>query len=242
MAKYKVLSTKKLEPSLIQIAKQNGIEIIEQEAIRVNPILSKEKWEEIFQLLQSKKQFAAFTSSNAVLALKTYFDDYKNPFEVRWNVFSLSGKTKNALEESLGNFGVIVGTADDSRALAGKIIQRQVDEIIFFCGNKRRDDLPQILKAAGINVHEVVVYETEEIPTRSNQHFDAVLFFSPSAVQSFFSVNQLNSHTVCFAIGQTTADSIATGSGNKVILSKTPGQDALLEEVINYFKTMVSQS
>ena len=30
MAKYKVLSTKKLEPSLIQIAKQNGIEIIEQ--------------------------------------------------------------------------------------------------------------------------------------------------------------------------------------------------------------------
>jgi len=53
MATHKVLSTKKLDPSLIKEAEQNRIKIIEQEAIKVNPIVSKEKWQEIFQVLET---------------------------------------------------------------------------------------------------------------------------------------------------------------------------------------------
>ena len=43
MAKYKILSTKKLEASLIEKAKQNNIEIVEQPAISINTISTKEK-------------------------------------------------------------------------------------------------------------------------------------------------------------------------------------------------------
>ena len=89
MAKYRVLSTKKLDPSLIEQAKKNDIGIIEQEAIKVTPILSKEKWLEIFQVIQDKKEFVVFTSSNAVFALQKYLNDYTNPHPINWKIFSL---------------------------------------------------------------------------------------------------------------------------------------------------------
>jgi uroporphyrinogen-III synthase len=241
MARHKVLSTKKLEPSLLVQAIEQGIEIIEQEAIRVAPILSIEKWHEIFQFVQSNKQFVVFTSSNAVLSIKKYIHEYVNPFELNWKIFSLSGKTREVLEQDLQTFGTIVAVANDSKALAHEIIDAGTKEVIFFCGNKRRDGLPEILRKESIKVHEVVVYETVETPALVGQDYDAVLFFSPSAVQSFFSVNQLNNHTVCFAIGQTTAESISAACTNKIIVAWSPGQEVLVQEVINYFKSVVRQ-
>jgi uroporphyrinogen-III synthase len=241
VAMHKVLSTKKIEPSLLVKAKEQGIEIIEQEAIRVTHTLSIEKWHEIFQLVQSNKQVVAFTSSNAVLSIKKYIHEYINPFDVSWKIFALSGKTREVLEQDIQTFGTIVDVADDSKALAQKIVESGSKEVIFFCGNKRRDELPVILRKASIKVHEVVVYETVETPTVAGKEYDAVLFFSPSAVQSFFSVNQLNNHTVCFAIGQTTANSISAACTNKIIVARSPGQEILLQDLINYFKRMVSQ-
>jgi len=239
MAKHKVLSTKKLEPSLIEQAKQNDIEIIEQEAIKINCTLSNEKWQEVSNL--SKKEYVVFTSSNAVLALKKYLHEYVDSFEIKWKIFSLSGKTKEVLEENAGTFGTIIDTAEDSKNLAEKIVNTKIREVIFFCGNKRREELPGILKKAGVQVYEVIVYETVETPVVATDDMDAILFFSPSAVQSFFSVNQLKNNTVCFAIGQTTANSIASLTNNKIFISKMPNQQVLLQEVINYFKSMVSQ-
>jgi uroporphyrinogen-III synthase len=238
MTKHKVLSTKKLEPSLIARAKENGIEIIEQAAIKVDPILSKENWHQISQLIDCNKEFVAFTSSNAVLAVKRYLHEYLNPFEIKWRIFSLSGKTKEALDENAEIFGTIVGTADNSKALAEKIVTEKTDEVIFFCGDKRREELPNILKEAGIKVHEVVVYETVETPVVITDDIDAVLFFSPSAVQSFFSVNQVKNNTVCFAIGQTTAASISNFSDNKIIVSESPSQEMMLASVNFYFQNM----
>lgn len=236
MAKRKVLSTKKLEPSLVLQAKENGIDIIEQEAIKTNPVLSKEKWREIFRLIQSEKQFVIFTSSNAVLALKKYLHEYVNPFDINWKIFSLSGKTKDILEGNIKAFGTIVDTADNSKALAEKIVSAKIDEAIFFCGNKRREELPGILKDAGINLHEVVVYETVETPVVATGDFDAVLFFSPSAVQSFFSVNQLKENTVCFAVGQTTASNISGFTDNRIIVSESARQEAVLASVLFHFE------
>lgn len=231
MAKFKVLSTKKLDASLVETAKENGIEIIEQEFIRIHTILTKEKWDEIFHIIQNKIECAVFTSSNAVHSIKKYLTDYVNPFETNWKIFCLAGKTKTVLDENIEVFGKIAETAENASTLAEKIIQNEIEEITFFCGNKRRDELPGILKKAGIKVQEVIVYETMETPIVITDHFDAVLFFSPSAAQSFFSVNQLMKGAVCFAIGQTTANSIADFTNNKIIISESPSQATMLSSV-----------
>jgi uroporphyrinogen-III synthase len=239
MAKFNVLSTKVLEPALVTKAREKGIAITEQDAIKVQPMLTKEKWDEIFSLLQKEVQHAVFTSSNGVISLKKYLNTYVNPLPVQWKIFCISGKTAELLQEDEELFGTISGTAPHGAGLAQVIVENGANEVLFFSGNRRRDELPALLKEAGVQVHEVVMYETIDTPVEAKGDYDAVLFFSPSAVQSFFSVNQLKENTVCFAIGQTTADSLSQFTTNPVYLSKEPSQEALLNELFNYFKSIV---
>jgi uroporphyrinogen-III synthase len=186
--------------------------------------------------LEKNIQHAVFTSSNAVTAVKRYLNEYINYLPPQWKIFCLSGRTKEVLEENEELFGSIEATAPSVADLAKQIVSSRVKEVLFFCGDRRRDELPILLQKAGVIVHEVVVYETIETPVKAADDYHAVLFFSPSAVQSFFSVNQLKENTVCFAIGQTTAKSVTQFTQNKLSISKEPTQEALLSEVIHYFK------
>ena len=242
MTKPKILSTKKLEPSLVQKANEQGFRIIEHEAIQIRPILAKEKWKEIASLLKAQPEYIVFTSSNAVGTLKKYLNDYVSYLPLQAKVFCLAGKTKEAVLQDKALFGTIEGTANNATALAQLMLDKGVKAVVFFCGNKRRDELPEKLKAGGVGVQEVVVYETFDTPFATVEPFDAILFFSPSAVQSFFSANQPKETTVCFAIGQTTADSLAPFTKNKIIISKETTQHALLDEAIHYFKNVVNDS
>ncbi|MBO9682774.1 MAG: uroporphyrinogen-III synthase [Flavisolibacter sp.] len=230
MAKYKVLSTKKLEPSLVKQAGESDIELVEQEFISIQPIVSKEKQEEISHWLMNSNADVAFTSANAVEAVKNYLD--KNSSR---HFYCISGRTRSSLLLHVRD-EQIMATADYGKDLAGKIIKQQPKEIIFFCGNKRRDELPGILKEAGIKVNEVTVYETVETPVVAEDDMDAILFFSPSAVQSFFSVNQLKQNVVCFAVGTTTAESISHFTKNKILICEQPSQEMMLNAVKIYFQ------
>ncbi len=234
MVKHKVLSTKKLEPLLVEQANQNGIEIIEQEFISVKPILSKEKQDEIMSWTQKEDlTTVVFTSANAVAAVKHYLPK-NDAGPLHWHVFCISGRTKNAVS-TLINPEKIPATAQYGKDLAQKIIASGVKQIVFFCGNKRREELPVRLKDAGITVHEIIVYETVETPVTAIENIDAILFFSPSAVNSFFSANQLNANTVCFAIGHTTAEAIADFTCNTIITSEYTSQEMMLASLIKAY-------
>lgn len=236
MAKHKVLSTKKLEPSLVELAKENGIEIIEQEFISIKPIWNQETYDRIIRIVNIETQNIALTSANAVDVLNSYMHFSDTYLVVDWNIFCLSGKTKKAILNALLLRKNIVGEATDATELANKIIAKGVKEIIFFCSNKRREELPASLKKANIKVHEVVLYETAETPVTVDKDFDAVLFFSPSGVQSFFSANELNEDSICFAIGRTTATSVATFTQNSIVKSTAPDTQKMVQELIEYFK------
>lgn len=236
MANFNVLSTKQLQPAIVEKAKEQGIAIVEQEAIHVTPIVTREKADEIFSYLEKHIDYAVFTSSNAVAAVISLCHSYIKPYKLHWKIFCLSGKTKDAIEGGAGCLGQVEKTGSNAVELAKEIIAKGLKEVIFFCGNKRRDELPVILETNGIQVHEVMVYETTETPVQMDENVEAILFFSPSAVQSFFAANQLNENIVCFAIGQTTAHSLAKFTHNKLFVSKEPTQEALLDEVAHYFK------
>jgi uroporphyrinogen-III synthase len=235
MTKFKVLSTKKLDPLLIEQAKESNIEITGQEFISVKPITGKDKWDEVFRWINDKPQYIVFTSANAVESVKKYLHPYVNFESVQWKVFCLSGKTKQAVETIDDLSRSVIDTATDAAALAKKIIESKIKELVFFCGDQRRDDLPGILKKEGVKVHEVIVYTTVETPVRTKDNFDAILFFSPTAVTSFFSVNQLMPHVVCFAIGHTTAHSVGEFTANEVIVSNATSQEAMLNTMTIFF-------
>jgi uroporphyrinogen-III synthase len=236
MAKYKVLSTKKLDPLLVEQAKKEDIEIIEKEFISIKPIWNEETFERIIDFTSQKKFNIALTSANAVDVLNNYMTAHDSFYLIKWNIFCLSGKTKQAILNAKFLQKNIIGEAKKASELGKKIIEVGADEIIFFCGDKKRDELPRLLFEADIKVHEVVLYETVETPVTIDDHFDAILFFSPSGVQSFFFANELKENVICFSIGPTTATSISTFTRNKIIDSLEPDPGMMLEELIEYLK------
>lgn len=236
--KYKVLSTKKINSSLKVQAWQNAIEVVEQEFISIKPVLSKEKFKALNDLIHSGIQCFVFTSYNAVTLLNKYLSTEGNGYIINGKFATLSGNTKKALRHATQLGKNIIADAEHASLLAKKIIELKIDELIFFCGNKRRGELPGILKDAGIKVHVLVVYETTETPVEITDEFDAILFFSPSGAESFFSVNTLSTQVVCFAIGKTTADSIRNYANNKIILSEFSGQESMIASVQNFFQNI----
>ena len=233
--KIQILSTKKLLPSVIELARKKNIEIIEKEFISISPIFTKELNTQIIPLiLSSTNPAVVFTSSNAVNAIKKYLHQGDTYYIPNWNVYCISGKTKESLKPHIYEKNIIE-IGKDATALAQKIIDTGVKEVVFFCGDKRRNELPDILNHAGIKVKEIVVYETVQTPVISTTDFEGVLFFSPSAVKSFFSMNKVSEKTTCFAIGNTTASEIKKYTNNKIIVSPSPSQEMMLETIIFYF-------
>ncbi len=236
MKKPELLSTKQLPPELLQKAAAADVTLSIQEMIRVRPILTKEQWEELMPLFEKENTDVAFTSASSVEALKPFLHPYVNPHPLNWRIYCLSGKTRQAIEALPEAPGSIVAMADDAASLGKKVVAEGVQQLVFFCGDQRRDELPQQLREAGIDLREAVVYTTKEQPVKLDSDPDGVLFFSPSGVRSFFTVNQLKEGAVCFAIGATTADSLKTFTKEQIIISDKPFLDHLLDKALNYFK------
>jgi uroporphyrinogen-III synthase len=231
-AKLKILSTKALSQETIDKASLNDIEIDELSFITTEPIKD-DALKNVLRGFLQQNITAVFTSKNAVLA----FDQIVNA-EVPWNIFCIGQSTRKAVAKVFGE-EKISGTADNASELADTILtDEDTRKVIFFCGQQRREELPAKLKAAGVELEEVIVYETFETPQKiSRKHYDGILFFSPSAVKSFFSLNKLNDEIQIFAIGKTTADAIEKNTGKELIIAETPGEENIIDQVIAHFST-----
>jgi len=152
-----------------------------------------------------------------------------------WEIYCIGNRTKELVEEYFGQHH-IVGFADNAADLAQEIIESiQEDEIIFFCGDQRRQELPTLLKEQQIYVEEIVVYQTIQVPRKLKKEYQGILFFSPSAVESFFKMNTAPEKTILFAIGNTTSAEIKKHSKNKTVIANQPGKSTLMEMAIEYF-------
>lgn len=228
--KINILSTRPLSRSLVTEALQQGIVIDELSFIETEPIQRVEVQQEIEQAyLQSAT--VVFTSMNAVTAVLAWQDDQQPD----WVIFCMGNTTKKLLQENFGTHSV-VGTASNATELAELIAaESDSDEVIFFCGEQRRDELPSILRKKGIDVQEILVYETIHTPHKINKEYKAILFYSPSAVHSFFSTNKVSVQTILFAIGITTAKAVQQYCNNTTIVGKAPGKEELVRQAMEYF-------
>ena len=73
------------------------------------------------------------------------------------------------------------------------------------------------------------------VPHKISKDYAGILFFSPSAADSFFLVNKAPGKTIFFAIGETTAAAIKKYTGNKIILADKPGKNELLINMMEFF-------
>ena len=228
---HKILSTKTLNASVKTQLEQNGFMLIEKDFIAIKNAINSHSVKKIHTI--SDGDVVIFTSANAVEIVKDLLDH-----DINIKVFCISGKTRESIETNFPK-ATIIDVAPYGSELGKKIIATGIRRAIFFCGNIRRDELPALLQQNNITVDEHIVYNTIQTPRQISECYDAILFFSPSAVKSFFAVNELNSDAICFSIGTTTAAEIEKYAGNKIIIAETPTQETLAIQINKHFKKMV---
>lgn len=125
--------------------------------------------------------------------------------------------------------------AGDAAALAAHIAaQTHQRPLLFLCGNRRRDVLPEALRHVGVVVEELCVYETG---LRTELDFagdtvDWLAFFSPSGVRAMEEARALDWSTVrTAAIGPTTAAALRAAGRSPDAVAKEPAPEALVEAV-----------
>ena len=170
-----------------------------------------------------------FTSQNAV---QSFLLDPKSEDLKSKNVFCVGLKTKIMLSESGYNVVAYTGYAEDLAEIITLIYASE--NYTFFSGNLRRETLPKALKDAKIKFNEIQVYETTLTPQKIKTPVDAILFFSPSGIESYLKENKIKNET-CFCIGTTTSSALE-GITKNVIVATQPTIEDVIEEVIAEYR------
>lgn len=215
-----ILSTKKLLPNQMQELLDANFIVIEEDFIETNI--------KNFELSKVNNNLI-FTSQNAVQSILQHpkCEDLKSK-----DVFSIGMKTKDLLTENGFNVIAYTGYAADLAEIISLIYSKET--FTFFSGNLRRDVLPNTLKENGITFNEIEVYETKITSKKITKKLDGILFFSPSAVESYFKMNTIKDET-CFCIGETTAEALENKKVKTIVIADKPSVENVITEVLEYY-------
>ena len=215
----RILSTKKLSKALKKKFSDAKIELVEKNFIQTKSVS--------FETPQLN-DYLVFTSKKAVKSVLK--SDVKNVHTI--SCLCVGSKTRSFLEKK--GFTVIE-SADYAEDLIQIINSKyKSNSFTFFCGNIRKNTIPNYFQQNKIAYNETIVYETKLKPHQIKEPFDGVLFFSPSGVNSFLEKNSLKNR-ICFCIGTTTAKALENRTKNIVIASQ-PTVEHVINEVIKYYK------
>ncbi|WP_396210839.1 uroporphyrinogen-III synthase [Flavobacterium sp.] len=216
-----IVSTKMLLPNQKQYLFDANIHLIEEDFIETKI--------KNFELSKVNDNLI-FTSQNAIQSILQHpkCNELKSK-----NVFSVGMKTKDLLTENGFNVIAYTGYASDLAEIISLIYSKE--SYTFFSGNLRRDVLPNTLKENGIVINEIEVYETNITSKKIKEKIDGILFFSPSAVESYLKLNTIKDE-ICFSIGETTAEALENKKTKNIIIAVKPTVENVIIEVIEHYK------
>lgn len=215
----RILSTKKLTKALKMKLSSANVDLVEKNFIQTKAIAFE---------TPILNDYLVFTSKQAVKSvLKSKLKSVLSK-----SCLCVGNKTRAFLEKK--GFTVLE-SADYAEDLIQIIASKYKNHsFTFFCGNIRRNTIPDFFQQNKIAYMEIVVYETKLKPHKIKESYDGVLFFSPSGVNSFLEKNKLDNKT-SFCIGTTTSKAIEHLTKN-IIIASQPSVDYVIDEVIKYYK------
>ncbi|MEZ7498496.1 uroporphyrinogen-III synthase [Flavobacterium sp. Arc3] len=224
MSQTSILSTKTLSEEQRQVFLDANFDLLEQDFIEIK--------NNLFELNKINNNLI-FSSQNAVLSLmeQTGWEVLKTK-----PVFCVGIKTKELLEANGFTVDVYLDYASELAEIITLIYNKE--SYTFLSGNLRKETLPEALKSAGITFNEIEVYETKLAPFKisDQENFDGILFFSPSAVESYLTNNKIKNE-VCFCVGNTTAKSLELNKVKNIVIAEIPTIEDVIVEVITYYNT-----
>ncbi|WP_340064387.1 uroporphyrinogen-III synthase [Ascidiimonas aurantiaca] len=215
MSIARVFSTKKLSLAQKELLLNANVALSEADFIQTEPVPFPRP-----EFVEN----AIFTSQNAVKQVSLQLIPVQH-------VFCVGDKTR---ELALASGFNVIEHAYDAKSLANLLIKKHASKhFIFFCGETRRDELPDMLNEHTVSLEEIPVYRTRETPKQISGKFDGVLFFSPSAVRSFIQKNTLKQE-MAFCIGKTTEQEVKKHT-NTFRTATRPTVENVIVQVVKHF-------
>jgi uroporphyrinogen III methyltransferase/synthase len=211
--------------------------------------------------LEQLEQFdwIIFTSENAVRAVV-------KRASVRGNLRNVAGRRSRAAAvgpttavaaERAGFFVDYQAKTHSGAALANELGERVRNQSIFLPRSDRANpDLPGLLRAHGAQVTEVVAYRTvtpvnldrEKIAAIVSGETEALLFFSPTAVENFSGIAgdrtlvDLQQRMAITAVGPITAHELNQAGVHTLVVAVEPTSDAVIAALEKHFAKAAKMS
>ena len=212
----RVFSTKSLSESQTKLFHNNiaseSSDFIKVRSNRIAPKVVKDGIENVI-----------ITSKNGVEALLDNFTKEELNFK---NIFCVGRRTKKMIQQKIGPVNHTEKNADRLAEYLSK--EMKGNSVTYFCSDLRLDTLSKILTENKIEVNEVEAYKTMYSPELVSESIDGMLFYSPSAVNSYLQKNTTDK--VAFCIGASTAKE-AQKYFEKVEVAQIPTVESVIELV-----------
>lgn len=222
MDQISILSTKTLSDEQRQVFLDADFDLLEQDFIEIK--------NNLFQLDKFHDNLI-FSSQNAVVSLME-----QSGWEILKTkvVFCVGIKTKELLEANGFTVSVYMDYASELAEIITLIYSKE--SYTFLSGNLRKETLPAALKSEGITFNEIEVYQTTLAPFKisDQENFDGIMFFSPSAVESYLTNNKIKKE-ICFCVGNTTAKALELNKVKNIVIAEIPTIEDVIIEVIQYY-------
>jgi len=206
-------------PASVDIQIIPFIEIIQRPGVELMPVIS---------AYGSEKLNVVFTSAHAVKFISGWLKQKPD-----WTIYCIRNETRIAVLNWFGS-EVTCKFASNALFLSRLMISEGVKKALFFCGDQRLDILPDNLRNNGVELDELIVYDTRLKPVKVKEPPDIILFFSPTAVRSFFSMNDISSGTTVIAMGTTTAAALKHYTEHPVIISPEADKTYVFNMALEY--------
>jgi uroporphyrinogen III methyltransferase / synthase len=247
---------------VITRAARQSVELVEKlEQLGAMPILlplvafsAPEDYGPLDAALDRLEQFdwIIFTSENAVRAVVKRAG-------VRGNLRNVAGRRSRAAAvgpttavaaERAGFFVDYQAQTHSGAALANELGEKLRDQTIFLPRSDRANpDLPQLLRNYGAEVTEVIAYRTvtpvnldeDKIAAIVNGQVEAILFFSPTAVEHFVGIvgkeklRNLQNQPAITAVGPITANALRQAGVDILLVAEDTIADAVIAALERHF-------
>ncbi|MGC4234589.1 MAG: uroporphyrinogen-III synthase [Niabella sp.] len=218
-AERKILSTRVLEPAIISEAGKKGVLIDCISFIDIHYRSAADIRQQLGNIASG--DVFIFTSQHAVQAAFEVLRGLKN------TTYCIDGATYNAIKQTELQ---VAATASYASELVVLIDKNPGSRYILFCGDKRLPTIPDFLHKHKLPMLEVICYENIATPQKVEQHYDGIMFYSPTGVESYFSANEVKDQT-CYCIGTTTANAVKKYTRENIVTASRPGIGAMLEKI-----------
>jgi hydroxymethylbilane synthase len=179
------------------------------------------------RFLKNEIKNVVITSKNSVESLTTNYSAIELQFK---NIYCVGRRTKRLVENKIGK---VTHSEKNAKKLAEYLVEyMEGAEVTYFCSDIRLDALPTILTENNIKVNEIEAYQTKYDGIKVDDSVEAVMFYSPSTVESFVKKNK--GEIIAFCIGETTAKE-AKKHFNDVRIAKVPTVESVIELVNEHY-------